>query len=470
MLFNSAVFLLLFTAVYSVYWFLPVRGKHYLIICASLVFYAWYSIGFLLMFLALIFLNYYVALYLLKNKSKLVLGLTVALDLSVLGFFKYFYLFAHSFGSLIGSETIANLKEHWLETYGIEIVLPIAISFYTFQIIAFVVDSFRGTINERVPMRQFFVFLLFFPQFIAGPILRASDFIPQINQPTATAQRIRLGSLLLMQGVVKKVLIADNLGAMLGRVWYNPDPYDGLVLVILPFAFLAQIYCDFSGYTDLARGMAKLLGYEIPENFTGPYLSKSLSELWTRWHITLSTWLRDYIYIPLGGSKISEPRTAVNLLITMGLGGFWHGATWNMLFWGLFIGIILVIERQLRVREITILPVNKTGNLLRVFYTFFVFGFSATLFAAPDLDRTWSVIEGALTFRRADPVAGLEAAPALILIMFLFQYFQYSQRIQTWFKNSVKLQYGLIFGGVFVVTYLVYMYGDVSGSFIYFAF
>ena len=470
MLFNSAIFLLLFLVVYCLYWFLSVRGKHYLIIVASLAFYSWYSVPFLLLFLALIVWNYFVSLKLLQKKIPWLLALTVILDLSVLGFFKYFYLLAHTVGHALGIPYIQELRANWEQDYDIVIILPIAISFYTFQIIAYVVDTYRGVITEPLAPRRFFVFILFFPQFVAGPILRSQDFIPQIDTPNIDPERMMRGLMLIIQGTIKKVLIADNLGKFTGPVWMSPENYDAVVLYTLPFSFMARIYCDFSGYTDMARGMAKLMGYEIPENFSGPFLSTSMSELWTRWHITLSTWLRDYIYIPLGGSKLGEFRTVMNLLITMGLGGLWHGATWNMLFWGIYIGFFLVTEREMRVAGIRLLPEGIVGDSIRRVYVVFVFGMSALFFASPDLERTQSILAGMFSLQRGEPITGFETVFFLILLSFVFNYLQYRPRLHDRLLERPRLQYALTIVGTFVTGYLVYLYGDASGSFIYFAF
>ncbi len=474
MLFNSAAFIVLFLLVYVTYWLLPIRGKHALIIVASFVFYGWFSIPFLLLFLLLIVVNYWASLRLLENKSRTLLWLVVGADIGVLAFFKYFYLFAHSAGLLLewgfGFSYLADLRRNWLRDYNFEILLPIAISFYTFQIVAWVVDAYRGVLTERVSFPRFCVFILFFPQFVAGPIMRASDFLSQIDNPTPTRDRMLNGSLLILLGILKKILIADRLGALTHDVWQNPDRYDAVVLALSMPAFAIRIYCDFSGYTDMARGLAKLLGYEIPENFNAPLLARSMTEFWGRWHITLSTWLRDYIYIPLGGSRISEFRTRFNILATMTIAGLWHGASWNMALWGFFIGALQVWERFLLKREIRILPENAFGNLLRHVYTVTFFSSSALLFAAPDMDRTLAMLKGILTAQTGKGVSSPEALIGLMLLGFAMNFTHYLTWPRPWLTRQVALRYGLVFAGTFVVGLLVNLYGDISGSFIYFAF
>ena len=470
MLFNSAIFIVLFFFVYLLYWPLPVRGKHYLIIVASLLFYAWYSVPLLVLFLLLIIVNYAVSQRLLRNKNRLLLAATVGLDLAVLGFYKYFYLFAESYGVLVGDDYISHLRGNWMEDYQFQIVLPIAISFYTFQIIAFVVDCYRGTVSEPLPPRKFFLFILFFPQFVAGPIMRADDFIAQIDRPTHTKDRVVNGTLYILMGAVKKVLIADRIGVVSDAIWADPARYDAIYLFLILPAFVVRIYCDFSGYTDIARGLAKLMGYEIPENFRGPFLAKSMAELWGRWHITLSTWLRDYVYIPLGGSRTSEFRVNVNVMITMGLGGLWHGATWNMLLWGCFVGSFLVVERFFRNKKIRLLPKGRLGDVFRVAYTFGGFAVSGAFFKAPHISDTWDIFYGIATLQRGDKIANPDALLGLTILGFLFNFVQYYDGPRNWLNARPDLRRKLVFVGPFVVAYLIYLFGDVSGSFIYFAF
>ncbi len=471
MLFNSAVFLLLFLIFYLLYWPLPVRGKQILIILTSFIFYGWYSPLFLLVFLALIGINFYLSSILQRRKSKGILALGLAIDLGNLIFFKYFYFFVESFGLLIGDAYLADLRRNWIQDYDFEIELPIAISFYTFQIVAYLVDAYRGDITEQTSFRKYTIFILFFPQFIAGPIMRSSDFIPQIDNPVPSRDRMLNGSLLILQGVIKKVLIADRIGVIINPVWANPDQYDATVLILAPIAFVCQVYCDFSGYTDMARGMAKTIGYEIPENFLGPFLAVSMRDLWRRWHVTLTTWLRDYIFIPLGGSRVGPARVYANILITMSLGGLWHGATWSMFTWGLSLGVVLAWE-QFTVRAgWRILPEDALwANILRRIRTFFLFVYLAVFFAAPSFGKAMEYFAGILEFQRANPVSSFEGAVFLILIALVFNALQYFPQPKAWLNARPKVRYALIFVGTFVVGYLVSIFGDVSGQFIYFQF
>lgn len=391
-------------------------------------------------------------------------------DAGILIIFKYFYMLAEGAGFILGVPLLSDLRNYWLEEYQFEIVLPIAISFYTFQVIAYIVDCYRGVVTEYTPLRKFFVFVLFFPQFIAGPILRTTDFIPQIDRPTPTVNRMLKGCMLLIQGTLKKVLIADRIGASIAPVWQNPSEYDASVIVLVIFGFTAQIYCDFSGYTDMARGLARLLGFKLPENFKGPYFARSMSELWTRWHITLSSWLRDYIYIPLGGSRNTESRTTINLLITMGLGGVWHGATWTMLIWGIYIGAILVIERQMRIHNIRILPEGAFFNYLRSVWVLVLFTFSGLFFAAPSFENAMIMVQRMVTAEQGLHLANAESVLVLSIFAYMFNALQYHEGWKQWLAERTHLMYILVAAGTFLTGLLVSLYGDVSGSFIYFQF
>lgn len=471
MLFNSAVFLVMFVVVYALYWFLPLRGKQALIIVASLIFYAWYSVGFLVLFLTLIAFNYALSMALIRRKSKGLLIFGLIVDIGNLAFFKYFYFFAESAGTLLGNPYLADLRRNWLQDHDFSIALPIAISFYTFQIVAFLVDCYRGDIRQRISFGHFVFFILYFPQFVAGPIMRAQDFLDQIDHPQPTRDRTLDGSLLLIQGVVKKVLIADHIGKAVGPIWRDPGAYDGLVLLIAPFAFIAQIYCDFSGYTDMARGMSKMLGYEVPENFKGPFLATTMRDFWRRWHMTLSTWLRDYLFIPLGGSRVGDVRIYVNMMITMTLGGLWHGASWNMFFWGGLIGVYLCWERFRDERGWLIFKVETPlVRLVRNIRTVVQFAVSAIFFAAPGLTEVRELVWGVFTMQRGLTVSGIDGALFLTILAFMFNIPQYSDGWKQYLTERVGLRYALVAGLTFVAGFLVSLYGDVGGMFIYFQF
>lgn len=276
------------------------------------------------------------------RRSWLIASLVV--NLGILGFFKYYNFFADEAASLLGSLGIG------LEPRLLNVVLPVGISFYTFQTLSYTIDVYRGRIRAHRSFLEFAVFVAFFPQLVAGPIVRARDFLPQIASPRRiTAELFYRGGFLIFWGLFKKVVIADNLARLVDRV-FDPalsDLYGGGATLIAVYAFALQIYCDFSGYTDMARGCARMMGFELPVNFRLPYLASNPVEFWRRWHISLSEWLRDYLYIPLGGSRKGPRRTAINVMLTMLLGGLWHGAGWPFVLWGAFHGLLLAIYKPI---------------------------------------------------------------------------------------------------------------------------
>ena len=389
MLFNSVLYLIFFISVYFIYWSLTGRSRKLFLISVSILFYAiwglnsegWIGLRWTAHFLFINTLNYYMirAMFHRPEKKKAILISLILIDLVNLAFFKYFYFFMNlaDISGLTIPETLSTLN----------IFLPLAISFYTFILVAYAVDVYRGTITEQVDPVRFGVFVLFFPHLIAGPIMRHSDFMHQISNPVISKDRMYRGGWLIISGLVKKTLLADPMGIIIAPVFREPQAYDGLSILLAGMGFSLQVYSDFSGYTDMARGSAYLLGYEIPENFLAPFFAKSSRELWQRWHITLATWLRDYIYIPLGGSRASEGRVYFNLLVTFTLGGLWHGADYTYIAWGAMWGFLLALERFYEKKiNIRLLPENKFGNTVRIFIMFFLFSIGAIMFRSQKVD------------------------------------------------------------------------------------
>ncbi len=342
MLFNSFAFAVFGTVVVAANHLIrPLRAQNILLLVASLGFYA-YGDWKLLSLIVLCALDGYVIGRLLPRRdrhSRWLLFVGVVVPLIVLGIFKYFDFFVDEVGRItqaigLGSPDIA-----------LSLALPIGISFYTFQTIGYVVDVHRGTIEpERDPI-DFFLFVTFFPQLVAGPIERATNLLPQIKKRReVSGEDLLQGSYLMAQGYAKKVLIADNVKPVVDSIFALENP-SGPLIVVATIGFAIQIYGDFSGYTDIARGVARILGFKILLNFRRPYWSRNPAEFWNRWHITLSNWFRDYVYIPLGGNRRGAGRTRANLLATMTLSGLWHGASANFVLWGAFHGAALLIHR-----------------------------------------------------------------------------------------------------------------------------
>ncbi len=474
MLFNSIPYLILFTFTYLLYWNLPQKGRKPLLIFSSVLFYAYFSFPFLFHFLGVVLVNYLFSEQIFKKKEKgeshtFLLKTVLILNLINLGFFKYFYFVTNSIYSISGYTALKS----WSDS--LSIFLPLAISFYTFQIIAIQVDIHRGIIKERIKVQDYFLFVLFFPQLIAGPIMRSDNFLPQIDNPQIDPDRMKKGLFLILGGLFKKVVIAENIAPIVAPIYMNPDKYDSYSLFFSTLAFASQIYCDFSGYTDMARGSANLLGYEIPENFKGPYLSKSFRELWSRWHITLSSWLRDYLYIPLGGNQGSVFRSNVNMFATMCLGGLWHGANWAFVAWGAYLGAFLWIERTLYLArgKKTLLPEFPFVNVIRVVFVYVAFTTSGVFFRAAargeeSMTVALTIIGNTFTFKSVgETLDRVDELPLFILLTLFFNYLQISDVVYIKMKRFQNIL--LPFFAVCMLL-LLGIYGDGGQDFIYFQF
>lgn len=345
MLFNSTDFLLFF-AVFCAGYFVAQRSlflRNLLVVVASYVFYGWWDYRFTSLLLFTSLLDYTIARLIDSSagpaRRRGLLVTSVVLNLGLLATFKYFNFFRGSFEALLdafGSET------HWKSW---EIVLPVGISFYTFQSMSYVVDVYRRQMPACRNLVQFLAYVSFFPQLVAGPIERGTNLLPQFARTLKiTAADLEAGFGLVVWGLFKKVVAADNLAPLVELVYQHATP-SGPMVVMGTVAFGLQIYCDFSGYSDIARGLARFLGFELMLNFNLPYFATSLREFWHRWHISLSTWLRDYLYVPLGGSRKGPGRTYLNLGVTMLLGGLWHGAALTFVLWGVWHGAGLIVNR-----------------------------------------------------------------------------------------------------------------------------
>jgi D-alanyl-lipoteichoic acid acyltransferase DltB (MBOAT superfamily) len=311
---------------------------------ASYFFYGWWDWRFLSLLVLSTALDYGFGLKIHeqgdKGKRKAWLVASVCANLGILGFFKYFNFFA---GSL---ETAMHALGWQVDTVTLRIVLPVGISFYTFQSMSYTIDVYR---RDLEPVRRFWDYALyvsFFPQLVAGPIERATHLLPQVVKPrTIVPREAARGAALIGWGLFKKVIVADSMARIVNQVFGQEDPANSALVWVALYAFAIQIYGDFSGYSDIARGLGKIMGFDIMRNFNLPYFAENPQDFWRRWHISLSTWLRDYLYIPLGGSRKGRLRTYVNLLVTMVLGGLWHGASWHFVVWGLYHGILLAAHR-----------------------------------------------------------------------------------------------------------------------------
>src|SRR3982751_809052 len=342
--FNSLHFVWFFLVVYALYRVLPHRGQNWLLLVASYYFYAAWDYRFLGLLVASTLVDYTCGLALAairdQRRRRAVMWLSIGFNLTLLGFFKYFNFFADNLHVIFGALG-------WrLDFVMLRVLLPVGISFYTFVTMSYVIDVYRREITPSRNLLDFAVFVAYFPHLVAGPILRATKLLPQIATPRRiTSMQIREGLWLIAWGFFQKIFVADNLAPIASRVFAPGAHETGINVLLGTYAFAFQIYGDFAGYSNIARGTSKLMGIELIENFRFPYLVRSAQDFWKHWHISLSTWLRDYLYIPLGGSRGSAWRTRRNLLITMVLGGLWHGAAWTFVLWGLYHGVLLIAYR-----------------------------------------------------------------------------------------------------------------------------
>ena len=345
MLFTELNFWVFFAFVAIAYIVLPHRAQNRMLLVASYIFYSAWDWRFLSLILISTLVDYLVGLRLSievdDRKRRRLLALSLISNLGMLCVFKYLEFFVDSFQALLESFGLSP------DPLALSIVLPVGISFYTFQTLSYTIDIYRRDMKPAANFFDFALFVAFFPQLVAGPIERAKNLLPNIELPRQLSwDALRRGAILCMLGLVKKVVIADGIAPSVDAIYSSPDP-SRLDIIFATWLFAIQIYCDFSGYTDIARGISKMLGFHLMRNFAQPYFARDPQEFWRRWHISLSTWLRDYLYISLGGNRDGRWKTYRNLMATMTLGGLWHGAAWNFIAWGIYQGGLLSVHRAL---------------------------------------------------------------------------------------------------------------------------
>ncbi len=431
MQFNSYEFALFFAGLFLTYWLLrnQPRLQNTVLLGAGYYFYACWNPKFLALLILSTVMDYACGLWVDRARSptkrRAAVALSVACNLGMLGYFKYYNFFAENLQTALGRAGLSIPLGH------LEVVLPIGISFYTFQSMSYVVDVYRREIKPTRNLVQFAVFVSFFPHLVAGPIMRPKTLLPQV----ASRRRFNLrqfyeGVYLIFWGLVEKVVVADNLAIVVNDLFGRWEALDGGLALLAVYAFAFQIYGDFSGYSDMARGAAKCLGFEIPLNFNLPYFATSPRDFWKRWHISLSQWLREYLYIPLGGSRGGALLTFRNVLSTMILGGLWHGARWTFVCWGLYQGLLLVLHRlaaPLLERVKPADPIDRacwTG--LRIIVTFHLICLGWLIFRADSMEQAAGMLT-AIFQRPAIPSAAFLVPVALTIIPFLvFQFVQYT--------------------------------------------
>ncbi|MFH1037226.1 MAG: MBOAT family protein [PVC group bacterium] len=462
--FATVDFGVFFAVVLAVYFLLNHRWQNRFLLIASYVFYGWWDWRFLGLLLLSSVVDYVCALLVDRDRHpdfsprqrKLVLIVSIVTNLTVLGFFKYFDFFAESLVALAGEVGIELHLPTW------KIILPVGISFYTFQTMSYTIDVYRGRLRATTSLPDLMLYVSLFTQLVAGPIERGAHLLPQILNPRhPTLEGFYSGAQLTFVGLFKKLVIADNMAVLVNSV-YGPGDHCGAAVLLGTYAFALQIYCDFSGYTDIARGTARMLGFDICVNFRLPYLATNPSDFWQRWHISLSTWLRDYLYIPLGGSRHGRLMTLRNLAITMLLGGLWHGASWHFVAWGAFHGLLLIVyrlgetPRQARERTFEVRKGPRFWLSVLVFFHLVCFGW--LLFRAADMSHAGRLMAAMGTGAFWEPLCGpmLLMVAAAGLPLAVFQIYQYYRRSPEpwvtwpwWIRAGfyVALFYGIVLFG-----------------------
>jgi alginate O-acetyltransferase complex protein AlgI len=480
MLFNSFDFAIFLVVVLAVYFALQ-RGGHRMLqnrflLVMSYVFYAAWDWRFTLLIALSTVVDYQVALALSRARDparrRVLISTSLAVNLGLLGFFKYAGFFAQSLEDLFQVFGVV------IPDFALEVLLPVGISFYTFQTLSYTIDVYRGNLQPTRDFFDFALFVAFFPQLVAGPIERASTFLPQIAKPRDPSwQRFSSGAWLIYWGTFKKVVIADNLAKLVDHVYSGSaaggGDVTGVEMWLAVYAFTWQIYCDFSGYTDIARGVARIMGFDLMLNFRLPYFATSPANFWQRWHISLSTWLRDYLFLSLGGNSRGPRRAAFNLGLTMLLGGLWHGAAWPFVLWGAFHGLLLMLHRLCLPLLTRVNPTGEAGRWLwqgvRIVVTFHFIAFGLMIFRSDSLSHI--IANTAILFGPMSWSAGAGWLAPLALLLAPLALVQLAQAATGDLEVMLRWTWPVRLALYTVLALLIVLLGEDGGNpFIYFQF
>jgi alginate O-acetyltransferase complex protein AlgI len=476
MLFNSVEFLIFLPIVFIVYWFVlknHFRLQNFFLLTAGYVFYGWWDWRFLFLLMLSSTVDYVVGISLGKTqaerKRKMILMLSISFNIGLLGFFKYFNFFEESFSDLMRTLGVQ------VNPLSLKVILPVGISFYTFQSLSYTIDVYKRKMEPTKDALSFFTFVSFFPQLVAGPIERAIRLLPQFTKKrTFDFDLAKDGVKQALWGMFKKVVIADNLAPYVQDIFKHHGQYNGSTLWLGVFYFAIQIYCDFSGYSDIAIGTARLFGFNIMRNFALPYFSRDIAEFWRRWHISLSTWFRDYVYIPLGGNRVSTLKAIRNVLITFTVSGFWHGANWTFVVWGFFNGLLFVPLMLLKknkenvgiVAEGRLLPNLK--EILQIGLTFFLTLIAWVFFRSENISQSFAYLGQMFSRSVFELPSGLFRANfILVIILLVIEWIQRNKQHPLQFEK-VPVYFRWI--AYYALLFLILNKGGHQESFIYFQF
>jgi len=477
MLFNSLDFAIFLPIVFTLYWLLNknLRLQNLLVVIASYVFYGWWDWRFLSLIVFSSIVDYSVGTALNKTKAgtkrRLLLFTSIFVNIGFLGFFKYFDFFSQSFVDAF------SFLGYTFSTQSLNIILPVGISFYTFQTLSYSIDVYRRKLKPTRDAVAFFAFVSFFPQLVAGPIERATNLLPQFYKKRQFDYFKAVDGLRqILWGLFKKIVIADNAATFVNDIFANSADYGGSTLLLGAFFFAFQIYGDFSGYSDIAIGTARLFGFNLMRNFAYPYFSRDIAEFWRRWHISLSTWFRDYVYIPLGGSKVRKWAVIRNIFIIFIVSGFWHGANWTFIVWGFLNAVYflpLMLFKQNRknlddVAEGRLFPSFR--EFLQINITFMLTTIAWIFFRADSVQHAFSYLGGIFSMSLFTlPEARPKFLFVLIFLFLVVEWLQRSKQHALEF-DTIKLPRIVKWAVYYVVVFVIFFYGGEKQEFIYFQF
>lgn len=471
MLFNSLYFIFIFFPIITFgYFILPHRWRWLWLLLASCFFYMFFIPKYILILALAIIIDYFSGLAMEKSgnkkRGKIFLIISIISNLSLLFFFKYFNFFT---GNI---DYLASILGWNYSLNALKIILPIGLSFHIFQSLSYVIEVYRGRYPAEHHFGIFALYVMFYPQLVAGPIERPQNLLPQFHSHlNFNYEKFVSGFQLVLWGLFKKVVIADRVSFFVNQIYNNVAGYQGSHFLLATFLFAIQIYCDFSGYSDIARGVARMMGFELMRNFKAPYFSHSISEFWQRWHISLSSWFRDYVYIPLGGNRVSKRRNYFNLFITFLLSGLWHGAGWTYIFWGSLNGVYLMIEKFLQTK--VKLRINRFGA---IFLNFLLICLAWVFFRAASFEQAIYILKQIfangykilpLKTYFLDNAVQLSISGFMILLLIVFDWLAFENGA-TKLKLNLKFWKPIFF--VFIFLLIIFFGKFINNQFIYFQF
>ena len=475
MLFNSLEFLLFFPLVTILYFLLKHPYRWILLLVASCVFYMFFKPVYILILGFTIVIDYVAGIYIEKatdkKQRKRFLVLSIITNVGVLAIFKYYNFFNDNITSLASFMGLSNSIPY------LNILLPIGLSFHTFQAMSYTIEVYRGNQKAERHFGLYALYVMFYPQLVAGPIERPQNTLPQLHvEKKFDYGSAVIGLRLMLWGFFKKMVIADNLSIIVDNVYNNPSQQNGFTFLIATYFFTFQIYCDFSGYSDIALGSAKIMGFDLMKNFNIPYISKSIKEFWERWHISLSSWFRDYLYIPLGGNRVKKSRWMLNLFIVFLVSGFWHGANWTFIVWGALHGTYLILEILFKPSTDKLIDTtSKFGKFISVIITFHLAMFAWVFFRANSIESATFALKQIFTnLFTSFSLIGTASAPLLICTLFItaalfyiVDFMKENKRMIEVFQSSSYLRYAVY---LFLI-YSILLFGNTDKTqFIYFQF